>query len=98
MCGSQLGHRVGFDEVVVRGGSGHDDARSDTGSILANAFQHSLSLFGRRRAISFGGRAEDNNGVEVGLSGVVGGKGNVVDCNNEDENENYNNQTVEGRF
>ena len=76
-CG-KLGHGVGLDEAVVGGAAGHDDAGSDTGLVFSDAFEDSLALLGRWGAVGFGGRAEDDDGVEMGLGGVVGGEGCVV--------------------
>lgn len=50
-CGNTLGlrelvHDVGFDELVVRGGSGHDDVRGDAGFVLADGFEDALALLG----------------------------------------------------
>lgn len=90
----ELGHGVGFDEVVVSCGSGHDDAGSDAGFVFADAFQYSLALFRRWCAVGFGGSAEDDDGVEMSLSGIVGRESRIVDYDDQEEDEN---QCREGR-
>ena len=47
------------------------------GFIFADAFEDALALLGRRRAVGVGGIAEDDEGVEVGCGGVMGGEGEV---------------------
>ena len=77
---SQELHAVGFDEAIVCGAAGHDDMRSDAALILADGLENSLALLGGWSVIGTAGRAEDNEGVEVGKSGVGGGDGAVVEC------------------
>lgn len=66
LAGRELGHRMGLDEVVMRGAARHDDARGYAGLVLSHAFQDTLSLFRRRCTVQPGRRAEHNNGIEVG--------------------------------
>ena len=42
----ERGHDVGLDELVVRGGAGEDEMRSDSGFELANAFERAFALLG----------------------------------------------------
>lgn len=74
---------MGFDELIVGGGAGHDDVGRDAGFIFADAFEDALALLGRRRAVMFCGTAEDDEGIEVGCGSVVRGDGEV----NADEEE-----------
>ncbi len=87
LCGSELGHDVGFDEGVVSGAAGHDDARSYAGLVLADAFEDAFALLGGGGAVGSGGSAEDDEGVEVVLGGVVGGESYVVACDDESKGE-----------
>ena len=43
---SELGHDVRFDELVVGGASGHNEARGDAGAVLADAFEDAGALLG----------------------------------------------------
>ena len=94
-CG-ELGHGVGLDEAVVGGAAGHDDVWSDAGFVLADALENALALLGGGGAVGAGGRAEDDDGVEVGLGGVVGGEGFVVDRDDEGQGEGYEGNGNEG--
>jgi hypothetical protein len=97
--GGELRHSVGFDEVIVGRASGHDDVWSYTGFVLTDAFQDAFALFGGGGAIGAGGCAEDDDGVEVGLGGVVGGERFVVDRDDEgqgeDDQDNDNKGSIE---
>ena len=87
MCGGELSHGVGFDEMIVGGTAGHDDVRGYACFVLADTFEDALALLGRGGAVEFAGGAEDDEGVEVCLGGVVGGKGDVVSRDDEGEGE-----------
>ena len=44
-------HAVSFDELIMGSATGHDDAWCDARAVLANTFQHTLTLLRRRGAI-----------------------------------------------
>jgi hypothetical protein len=94
--GGELRHSLGFDEVVVGGGSGHDDVGGDAGPILADAFQYSFALLGGWCAVGLGGGAQDDDGVEMGLGRVVGRKCGVVADDDQDEDEDQDRDDGEG--
>ena len=96
LSGGELSHGMGFDEVVVGGAAGHDEVASDAGFVLADAFEDALALFGGGGAVGIGGCAEDDDGVEVGLGGVVGWEGDEVACNDEREGKCQDGEVEEG--
>jgi len=93
--GSELGHGVGLDEVIVCGTAGHDDVRGDASLVFAHAFEDTFALFGRWSAIDLRGSAEHDDGVEVCGCGVVGGKGKVVAVDDEAEGKGEQKQKKE---
>ena len=74
----RLGHELRFDELVVGGSAGHDDARGDAGAVLADAFKDALALLRRGSSVGAGRCSEDDDGVEVSGRGVVCGQGSVA--------------------
>jgi hypothetical protein len=83
----QLRHHIGFYVLVVGGGAGHDDVRSDAGLIFADAFEDALALLGRWGAVGVGRVAEYDERVEVGGASVVRGDGKVDAHREEDDGE-----------
>jgi hypothetical protein len=96
LASGQLGHDIGLDVLIVGGGSGHDDIRGDSGFILADAFEDTFSLLGRRSAVSIGGIAEDDDGVKVSGSGVVRRDGEIDSCREEGYREDDRQDIEEG--
>lgn len=74
---------MGFDELIVSCGTGHDDMGCDTGLIFADSFEYTFTLFGRWCAVAPGWAAKDNDCVEVDCGGVVRRDGDV-DANEEE--------------
>ena len=87
LCDGERGHDVGFDELIVRRAAGEDDAGSYASFKLADAFEGAFALLGRWGAVSVGWSAEDDDGVEVGESGVVSWDRPI-----DDDGSNYRNQ------
>ncbi len=47
----KLGHDMRFDEMVVGGSAGHDDALDDPGTVLADTFEDALALLRGRISV-----------------------------------------------
>jgi hypothetical protein len=67
----KLRHDVRFNVLVMCSGAAHDDIRSDPGLVFADCFEHALALLRRGSTVRVGGIAEDNEGVEVSVGGVM---------------------------
>jgi len=92
----ELGHDVGFDEVIVGWTAGHDEARGDSGVVFADAFEDAGTLLGRGRAVWVGGIAEDDDGVEVGGGGVVRWQRDVAAVDDEAEGNGQEDEEKDG--
>ena len=60
----EVSHGLCLDPLVMRGSATHDDPGCDSSPPLADAFQHPLTLLGRRGAVGQRWRAQNQDGVE----------------------------------
>jgi len=90
-------HAVSFDELIMGGATGHDNAWCDACAVLANTFQHTLTLLRRRGAVGKTRHAEDDERIEVRERGVVVGNGHVSRDDEAHGDGGLQNQAVSGR-
>ena len=92
----ELGHGVGFDELIVGGSSGHDEAWRYACFIFADPFEDALALLGRGGAVESRRSAEHDDGIEMGGGGVVRGQGDVVAVQDKNEDKCDNGKREDG--
>ena len=95
---AELGHDVCFNELIVSGASGEDEARGDASARTSRMPSRTrVRSSGEGVPSGLAGIAEDDDGVEVGGGGVAGGEGDVADTvDDEGEGEGQEGEDEEG--